>query len=195
MQISKFLLCLCALALCAGMAVHAEDTPAQAAARAAMMKQMQELQGGSASAPQTSAPAKSAPAATAKPPAAVAPAANKTSTAAPAQMPAASSTSNLPPAAPQPGDTAAQATARAALEAKMAELGTPYTPAPVVAAQGTMPTARSASTMGQPIVAPPLPISTAQEQKLQSLLSLYRANQISPQQYQEQRAAILAGKQ
>jgi hypothetical protein len=42
------------------------------------------------------------------------------------------------------------------------------------------------------ITAPPLPISQQQQAELQSLLSQYLANQITPAQYQEQRARILA---
>lgn len=42
------------------------------------------------------------------------------------------------------------------------------------------------------ITAPPLPISQQQQADLQSLLSQYMANQITPAQYQEERAKILA---
>jgi hypothetical protein len=44
-----------------------------------------------------------------------------------------------------------------------------------------------------PINAPALPISTTKGQRLQALLALYKADQITPEQYQKQRAAILAG--
>jgi hypothetical protein len=40
--------------------------------------------------------------------------------------------------------------------------------------------------------APALPIAATKEQRLQQLLSQYKADQITPQQYHEQRAAILA---
>ena len=55
----------------------------------------------------------------------------------------------------------------------------------------------NASTTGrqlgfQPIVAPPLPISTAQQAQLQALLQKYDANSITPEQYQAERAKILA---
>lgn len=43
-----------------------------------------------------------------------------------------------------------------------------------------------------PITAPPLPISQEKQGELQNLLSQYMANQITPTQYQEQRAKILA---
>jgi len=44
----------------------------------------------------------------------------------------------------------------------------------------------------QPIEAPPLPISADKEQRLQELLKKYRADQITPEQYQAERAKILA---
>jgi hypothetical protein len=196
MLISKFPLCVCALALCAGFTVRADDTPAQAAARAALMEKMQELQGGSAAAPQTSAPAQAAPAAvTPEVPAQVA-----TPQAAPAQptpaqtVPAQTEAASAAPMTTQTGDTPAQAAARAALETKMSEMGTPAPSANTVAAQGKTPSARSAAMAGKPIIAPPLPISMSKEDKLAQLLALYRADKISPEQYHEQRAAILAGK-
>lgn len=44
-----------------------------------------------------------------------------------------------------------------------------------------------------PITAPPLPISPEKQSELQSLLARYMANQITPVQYQEERARIMAG--
>ncbi|HEY1786915.1 MAG TPA: hypothetical protein VGJ73_02105 [Verrucomicrobiae bacterium] len=43
-----------------------------------------------------------------------------------------------------------------------------------------------------PIAAPPLPLSQDKQAELRSLLSQYMSNQITPTQYQEQRAKILA---
>ncbi|HEY1490447.1 MAG TPA: hypothetical protein VGF90_05340, partial [Verrucomicrobiae bacterium] len=43
-----------------------------------------------------------------------------------------------------------------------------------------------------PMVAPALPISAGKEQQLDALLARYQANLISPEEYQKQRAAILA---
>jgi hypothetical protein len=45
----------------------------------------------------------------------------------------------------------------------------------------------------QPVTAPSLPISESQQQQLQALLQQYVANQITPAQYQAERAKILAG--
>jgi hypothetical protein len=44
----------------------------------------------------------------------------------------------------------------------------------------------------EPIEAPPLPISEAKQAQLQSLLIQYKANVITPEQYQTARAKILA---
>jgi hypothetical protein len=44
----------------------------------------------------------------------------------------------------------------------------------------------------KPIESPLLPITSAQEAQLQALLAKYKANQISPAEYQKQRADILA---
>ena len=199
MQIPKISLWICALALGGVITIRAEDTAAQAAARAAMLEKMQELQGGSTTAPQTPAPAESAPAAVTPapttPPAAapaetVPPAAT---TPAPVEKPADSTI--MSPAITQPGDTEAQARARAALNEKMAALGTPAAPTQPSSASNASPAvnaAAAASASPAPIVAPPLPINFSKEQKLDWLLNLYKANQISPQQYHEQRAAILA---
>jgi hypothetical protein len=45
----------------------------------------------------------------------------------------------------------------------------------------------------QPIAAPPLPISPAQQAQLQALFERYNANAITPEQYQIEREKILAG--
>jgi hypothetical protein len=44
----------------------------------------------------------------------------------------------------------------------------------------------------KPIATPALPISATKEQQLQALLAKYKADQISPEEYHKQRAAILA---
>ena len=44
-----------------------------------------------------------------------------------------------------------------------------------------------------PLPAPPSPVSVEKQQKLNSLLQRYKVDLISPEQYQEQRAKILAG--
>jgi hypothetical protein len=44
-----------------------------------------------------------------------------------------------------------------------------------------------------PIEAPPLPISAEKKQQLDALLTRYKADQITPDQYQAERAKILQG--
>ncbi len=44
----------------------------------------------------------------------------------------------------------------------------------------------------KPIVPPPLPISATKEERLNALLEKYKADQITPDEYHLQRAAILA---
>lgn len=57
----------------------------------------------------------------------------------------------------------------------------------VVAPPGVLTNARPV-----PIVAPGLPVSMTKEQRLQALLMLYKADQVTPEQYHTRRAAILA---
>jgi hypothetical protein len=45
----------------------------------------------------------------------------------------------------------------------------------------------------EPIVSPPLPISTDKEAQLQALLAKYKADLVTAGQYQTERAKILAG--
>jgi hypothetical protein len=47
----------------------------------------------------------------------------------------------------------------------------------------------------QPITAPPLPISPTQQAQLQALLEKYTSSVITPEQYQAERAKILAKSQ
>jgi hypothetical protein len=103
------------------------------------------------------------------------------------------------PVNPVTGDTAAQAEARAALAQKMADLGiTTSQPTAIATTAPTATTApaatkNSATTLQRiPMIAPALPISATKEEKLRVLLARYEADLISPEQYHEQRAAILA---
>ena len=139
MQIPKFSLWIGVLALCGGTTLHADDTPAQAAARAALMQQLSGGQG-------TPAPAPQPPAA----PAPVAPAP------APATAPAAAST-DATPVAPQAGDNAAQAQARAALAKTMADMGAPINQTQTTAPETPIVTA----TIPAPAVAPVAPVAPA----------------------------------
>jgi hypothetical protein len=217
MQVSKFLWVVCATTVCAAfLSVHAQDTPAQAAARAALLQSM-----GQPAAPAVpAAPAKDAPILVESS------GVVNQQTNAPTQtneiaisMPATNAPAAAPIAmAPQPLDSAAQAAARAALLQSMgqndipaAAKPVPAVVAPVVAAPApatpavpemkpvaTKPAkANNATVVGQepgfpPMIAPPVPISAAKQQQLDALLAQYQANLISPEEYQKQRAAILA---
>jgi hypothetical protein len=58
------------------------------------------------------------------------------------------------------------------------------------------PTSRGGNRPGtnfQPLEGPPLPISSEKQQRLGELLQRYRADQVTPEQYQAERAKILAG--
>lgn len=185
MQTSKFPLWICALAVCGSLTLHAEDTPAQAAARAALLQKMQEAESAPAAAPQTPAPVTPAPAAPAPvtpPPAMVAP----------APAPVVKAPAAVAPAVGQAGDTEAQARARAALSAKMAEIRTPATSTVVTATTSPAGVTSTTTTALKPITAPALPINMTKAGKLEWLLSQYKADQITPEQYHKQRAEILA---
>lgn len=217
MKIPQFPVCLCALVLGAGLTVHADDTPAQAAARAALMQKLQSLQSGATSAPQTPPPAQTVPAAT------IAPAAAPVVTFTPAAVSAAPTAVTAAPAVVSEGDTPAQAAARAALMQKLQTLqagsaAAPATvtvqttpaarsapaaqitpaaqvaaPAPIVLSNGNSLSVQQAARVDEPLAVPAPPISMTKEQKLAQLLQLYQADKISPEQYHQQRAAIVAG--
>jgi len=87
------------------------------------------------------------------------------------------------------GDNAAQAKAREALWLKMRELDSQQPVAPPI---GT-PVAPAVPTVAfKPIEPPPAAISGTKSGKLAELLRQYRADQITPEEYHKQRAAILA---
>ena len=112
--------------------------------------------------------------------------------------------------APTTGDTPAQAKAREALAHSLFEesAGTPATPAtpattmtapPMTPMTPAAPTTPAANPPMKPVMAsgpigmaPPLPISAEKQQKLADLLAKYRADQVTPEEYQKERADILA---
>lgn len=122
-----------------------------------------------------------------------------------AQQPAMSSTGTAMAPVPAANNPASEEQLRKALHQQMDM--TPE-PEPVVSAPAETPametpaetpkTAKAAAMAAnyefKPLAAPDLPISDEQQKKLESLLSLYKANVITPEQYHQQRAAILAGK-
>jgi hypothetical protein len=77
-----------------------------------------------------------------------------------------------------------------------AETATPPAVAvtPSAAPAAPAPAAAPATTNGYlPMTPPPSPISASQQQQLDNLLQLYKADVISPEEYHTRRAAILAG--
>ena len=186
MKISKLLPAAGILAVCVSFAsVRAQDNPAQAAAREALMKHMNEVQ---APEPQTPPAAPTAPAATVEPAPAI--------PAEPAAAPAVEAVAPVAPAAIAEPVMAMPET-NAVVEPVMAMPETNVVVAPVVMMPETnavaAPPAAIVNSPGPiPIIAPPLPISMTKEQRLQTLLMLYKADQVTPEQYHTQRAAILA---
>jgi outer membrane biosynthesis protein TonB len=177
MQVSKSLLIVCASVICAGfISAHAQDNPAQAAARAALMEKMNELDG-----PQTPPPA-AVPAE--PPPAPTLPATTPEPGMAPIQTPEPATTMTPPPEKSSP----------VAPPVPIMMPPTNNVPVPPPSAPPAKPTAakQTGNDGLQPIVAPPLPISMTKEEQLQALLEKYKADQITPQEYFKQRAAILA---
>ncbi|MDE3068239.1 MAG: hypothetical protein KGJ60_11895 [Verrucomicrobiota bacterium] len=103
-------------------------------------------------------------------------------------------------AAPQ-ANPEAQAQAQAALRKKMAELNQQQARAQAareeenVGAGGGSAAAALGNAPGfKPMTPPPLPVTIQQEAALQALLQKYMANEITPEQYQIERAKIMAQK-
>lgn len=223
MQVSKFVLSVCATTVCAGfLSLHAQDTPAQAAARAALMQSMGEpaaapatpavpvvptnnppimVESSGVVTPQANAPVETNQVAT--PAATMQPLDSEAQTRAREALLQAMGQPAAAPTAPatQPPATAQAPAAPVAATQPLAAIATPSTAVAAPTTAATAPAApvktSNATMVGQepgfsPIVAPPPPVSTAQEQQLDALLSIYKANQISPEEYQKQRADILA---
>jgi hypothetical protein len=164
MQSLKFpaMICVCALAFAAS--VRADDNAAQAAARAAVLAQLAQID--AATPTPAPAPIISAPVIKPQP--------------APVQtLVVTEPVVSQPPtvAVITADDNAAQARARAMLAKEQ-----------VIVTQST---ARTTSFL--PVNAPALPISGSKETRLQALNEQYKSGQISPQDYFNQREAILNG--
>jgi hypothetical protein len=214
MQFSKFMPLVCAAAFCAGfICARAEDNPAQAAARAALEEKMRELDAQDATNAEAPAVnAGSSGAATAQP--------SQSATSAPAETQPSANIENTPPPivvtssgvvqdqpAAKSSDTDAQSAAKAALDKKMQDLNiqdasTNAAAVPTLSNNLTVQTppapAQSAANypgkeLGlQAIEAPAPPVSQDKLAQLQALLARYMADQVSPEEYHKQRAAILA---
>ena len=222
MQLSKLSSVICAIAVGTSLiSVRAQDNAAQAAARAALLEKMSEAEkapaappavvvtpsGASVEKPAPPAIVQTPPIAQPAPPVASDNAAQAAARAAlmekmngpggaNAQPPLTIVTipaNSTPPTSPKPmtatpakvdtASTAAQteAAAQAAARAK------------AQSAVKTQKPAAKANDLGmQPLPAPALPISAAKQQQLEALLTRYKADQVTPEEYQTQRAAILA---
>jgi hypothetical protein len=210
MQIFKVTLLFCACVLAAAPNVHAQDNAAQAAARAALASKLFEMDAG------TPAPTNS-PAATAAakstiddmPPAKTVPSNEpvmvpvggdskpqnvsakqaaalkaKEDAAAKAQAKADADKAAADAKAKKLADkeAAKQHAAEVAAAEKQAKLNTDAAMKPPAPVPVTMPD----------MVAPPPPISAAKQQQLADLLVKYQTDQITPDEYQKQRADIMA---
>jgi hypothetical protein len=114
------------------------------------------------------------------------------------------------PAAPAPSDSDSIAKAREALRQQIAsdsDVGPKADPETIAKAREAVrqrmqsisyaePTSRAGSTVGSnfiPLEGPPLLISSEKHDRLNDLLQRYKADQLTPEQYQTERAKILAG--
>ena len=196
MQFSKFRPLVCAAVFCAGFIyVHAQDNPAQAAARASLDAQMRALD----------AQQKVSSNVTASPAVADTAAQARAMEALQEKMAALDAQQKAETTAAASSDNAAQTATRAALENKLRELnaqqaamnaGKLAAAAPVQSPVIATPPA-GANYPGKelglpPITAPPLPISAAKDARLQALLAKYLADQVTAAEYQSNRAEILA---
>ena len=224
----KLLPAVCAAVFCASfISVRADDTPVQAAARAALEQKLNELDTTQTQAPPVlvtpsgavvvqpdksatnvtkTVPAKTvtsptAPAATTSATNAV-PAASGTTPAAPVAAepknpPAETMPTEVTPATPPPAET--KPAPPAITPAAGTVLQSPVMPAMIKVKPGVMSATNQINAIYtgkelglKPIESPLLPISAAQQAQLQALLAKYKANQITPEEYHNQRAEILA---
>jgi len=220
MRISKLLSAVSVAAFLAGsLAARAQDTPDQAAARAALMDKMSELnaqQNQPTNAPtaqtQTAPAVTAVPETTPPPVAAPAPPPVIVVTASGTEQEPAGQPTNVVPVPPSaaapvaPSGNSSMFTPVPPPSNPDAQAGTPppdlvpvqpAKPAAPAVAPAVKPAPANVSYAGKtlgfkPVEAPPPPVSAQKEAELQALLARYMANQVSPDEYQKERAAILA---
>ncbi|HUC86307.1 MAG TPA: hypothetical protein VL970_14005 [Candidatus Acidoferrales bacterium] len=208
MTISKLTLLFCALAVGAiGFTARADDNPAQAAARAALAQQLSSQNGPQATNAQaTNAVSASEAKAKAKAAAAQAKAEAKAAAKADVEQQDAARRAALAAALADRTNASVQsqnmtsnsmASASAASAGKDKRKKKESTPAAQSSAAVQPAPATGSGNVGknldrQPMTGPPLPISASKEARLQALLEKYKADQITPEEYHQQRAAILA---
>jgi hypothetical protein len=197
MTTSKFSIVICALIACAPLTMRATDTPAQAAARAVVEAKLKELDGAattSAPAPAAVAtPAKTAPVVSTEP--AMTPVnqtkAEKAAAKLKAKQDAEKAAADLKAQKQAAKMEAARIDAeKAAAKKQAAEKAKAERAAAKLAPASKVDVG---SDIGlKPVAAPALPIGASKEARLQALLTKYQADQLSPEDYHKQRAAILA---
>jgi hypothetical protein len=200
MTISKLSCVLCALALGAiSFSARAEDNPAQAAARLALAKQLFEESAQNATNAPAMAVAPAAPVAVMDTNVVMQPMNSKESKAeakakAKAEKAAAAKAAADLKAKQEADKKLAEQQAATAKNdqaaAEKAALATKPVPLPPMAAVTNNYAGKDLG-MKQ-ISAPPLPISASKVERLQALLEKYKADQLTPDEYHQQRAAILA---
>ena len=198
MQTSRLLPAVAAIVLCASaFSTRADDTPAQAAARQALMQDMNGTDNTETPTPPPATPVPP-PVIVPPPPAPVIPPPVPSMTME-TNMPAPPAPVSTAPAAAQ-GSSSNLVVPPVEQEVPPATQATQYPVNPPPTNPSITPTNMPSST---PVItpgaanegpsAPPLPLTDGQQQQLQALLQQYEANQISPAQYQAARAKILAG--
>ncbi len=196
MQTLKISVVLCAFVACAPLTMRATDTPAQAAARAQVEAKLKELDG------QPAANHATAPAAVVIAPK---PAAHTEPVMKPINKPKANPSEAADAKAKAKADKAAadlkarQDADKAAADLKAQKQAAKAAAAKAKADQAAAKTKKEINSADvgkdiglQPIAAPALPIAASKEARLQALLEKYQSDQLSPEDYHKQRAAILA---
>jgi hypothetical protein len=200
MQFPKTSLVIGALALGVAGSLCAADNPAQAAARTAMVQKLSELSAqqppetNAVAAPKAAAAKPVKAKAKVRPATVVTPPAVAAAPTAPAAAPVvAAPTVAVVPAAPvvEPAKACPAGQVPAAEKTK-AELKVPPAPAPKAEKSAAAAWYPGKETGLPPIAGPASPLTASQESRLQALLAKYKADQITSEQYQQQRATILA---
>ena len=197
MQISKtFLVCGAALCLIA-ISAPAADTEADARLREALRQKIAEMNAPQAAPTAPAAP--TTPATPVTPPPVVPPV--TPAPVAPPVAPAPVVTASVPAPAPNitatVEDDAQTARLREAVRARIAEENSKsaVTVPQTTITQGSdlNPAVSTVKVVAPtPTVAPPLPVPSSKEDRLAQLLRQYKADEITPEQYHQQRAKILA---
>lgn len=180
----------------------AGDNASQSAARAALMQKMQEINSEPAANPATAMPAATEPAPVATTP--VTPQTNENSAQAQEQAIISQHTAQTAPqtvnVAPVPSETSESSAQTPAPQKHgffshiLHPFGEGNRSAVTEQRQMTHAAPQSSAKNNSgfaPVEPPPLPVSSEQEAQLQALLEKYKANQITPEQYQSERAAII----